>query len=244
MKKKLALLGVCAGVSLVHLVHAEESPADLQKETAVSEARQLREYRVHWSRGHQDGSGRRNVVNRVTAPVSRGSQPDKASPVPGSVPAHKGMTNIRAVIYGNQFSLLRWQYKGKEYEALSNVNFHHLTGFSTFEADGALYGINMFVSDAPEVSDYPGEKAVADLPGLATGGAQCVLVKGDGRNDEAMKIVDLLHRLYDAEKDDLVASYRTRQAKQTAETTRKQSNEEGASKKPNVIINYWKRGNK
>ncbi|MGD9419417.1 MAG: hypothetical protein Q7R22_010775 [Verrucomicrobiota bacterium JB025] len=138
---------------------------------------------------------------------------------------------VSATVYDNEKTLLRWQlpnraendHRGRRsFEAWSNVDFLHLTGFGSFEYEGVQYDMIMGVSRMNTeawkraVEKYEYDHGVdlgyelPESPELPADGPDYVLTDGDASDLEGLEVMDGLHALYAKERETLVAAYEGR----------------------------------
>jgi hypothetical protein len=116
---------------------------------------------------------------------------------------------LSASVVDGKMSFVRWYHEGEEFQAWSNVNFNHLSGFAEFESDKARYGFIMAVgdisSDKERKFEWPGKP-----PELGVDYPAFTLVKGDESAGDALAMMIALHDLYENEQDKLVAAHEGR----------------------------------
>ena len=154
---------------------------------------------------------------------------------------------LSATIYDQQISYVQWLFEKKNFEAWSNLNFNHLSGFTQFQGRGQKYTVMMALTNSTakyleqSATEYPEElrfQAPEGLTSLEEWGPGYMLVAGDESNDEAMKLMDALHDLYDNEGSRLKAACEER------ERNRIQREEELRRNPPvkeDVTIHMWKK---
>ena len=158
------------------------------------------------------------------------------------------MIGLEATIYGkgkNKFTELKLHHHEKTYRAWTNVNFHHMEGFSAFRANGREY---FFLLSATTASNDKGKRLTAadakkaGCPVRRLRKNRPVFVftgKHTPENAEAREIFHDLHTLYRKEKRQLVSAYQLRK-KNAAIRLAKRADEEPPRPK-DITIHFWKR---
>lgn len=116
---------------------------------------------------------------------------------------------LSASVVNGKATFVRWYHEGEEYQAWSNVNFNHLSGFAEFESDRTRYAFIMAVGDITT-----GKERKLEWPGkpteLGVDYPAFTLVKGDESKGDALAMMIALHDLYENEQDKLVAAHEGR----------------------------------
>jgi len=116
---------------------------------------------------------------------------------------------LSASVVDGKASFVRWYHDGEEFQAWSNVNFNHLSGFAEFESDRTRYSFIMAVgdisTDRERKLEWPGKP-----PELGVDYPAFTLVKGDESKGNALAMMIALHDLYENEQDKLVAAHEGR----------------------------------
>lgn len=154
---------------------------------------------------------------------------------------------LSVTVYDHQISYVQWWYKNEKFEAWSNVDFNHLGGFSQFQGRGRKYSFMMGIGNSSmerlkenaiqylEVIRY---QMPENLPTLGEWGPGYMLVSGDESNDEAMRVMDALHDLYDNDTLRLKAAYEKREKNRVL---REEELRRNPPVKENVNIYMWKK---
>lgn len=116
---------------------------------------------------------------------------------------------LSATVVDGRATFVRWYHEGEEYQAWSNVNFNHLSGFAEFESDRTRYAFIMavgdIITDKKHKLEWPGKP-----PELGVDYPAFTLVKGDESKGDALAMMIALHDLYENEQDKLVAAHKGR----------------------------------
>ena len=116
---------------------------------------------------------------------------------------------LSATVVDGKMTFVRWYHEGEEFQAWSNINFNHLSGFAEFESDKARYGFIMAVGDISSAMErkfeWPGKP-----PDLGVDYPAFTLVRGDESKGDALAMMIALHDLYENEQDKLVAAHEGR----------------------------------
>jgi len=141
--------------------------------------------------------------------------------------------SVSATVVDHRATRLHWRHNGKIYEAWSNVDFNHLTGFARFKVDGRYYdpyfGIGNTSSEMEDVEKAP------DFP---TRQPTFILTRGDAGDTDALEGVEALHTLYRAERGRLKTAYEKREM---TSLERQRYLEANPPKPRDVTIQFWKR---
>jgi len=116
---------------------------------------------------------------------------------------------LSATVVDGKATFVRWYHEGEEFQAWSNVDFNHLSGFAEFESDNTRYGFIMAVgdisTDKERKFEWPGKP-----PELGVDYPAFTLVKGDESKGDAVAMMIALHDLYENEQEKLVAAHEGR----------------------------------
>ena len=114
---------------------------------------------------------------------------------------------LSASVVDGKATFVRWYHDGEEFQAWSNVNFNHLSGFAEFESNRTRYSFIMAVGDISTAkggkSEWPGKP-----PELGVDYPAFTLIKGDQSKGDALAMMIALHDLYENEQDKLVAAHK------------------------------------
>lgn len=141
--------------------------------------------------------------------------------------------SLSATVVDHRATRLRWIHEGKIYEAWSNVDFNHLTGFTRFKVDGRYYDPYFGIGNTS--SEMEGVEKAPDFP---TREPTFILTRGDAGNAAALEGVEALHALYRVERGRLKAAYEKREL---ARLKRQRYLEANPPKPEDVTIQFWKR---
>lgn len=118
---------------------------------------------------------------------------------------------LSAIVYDHKRTLLRWLAPGKpgqDMTAWSNVDFNHLGGFTTFQANGMCFSLILCLDNQNSgATTDDAEVPPPDLPALSTAGPAYVVTAGDANDMAASAVITGLHDLYQAEAPRLQAAY-------------------------------------
>ena len=185
-------------------------------------------------------AGRKFTIHRVERPGPRPSgeiplaaaQPELQGAVAAAALPAKNPFFLSATVVDNWATYLRWSYRGQRYAAWSNINFHHLTGFSEFRKGAKHFLPVLAVGNAVSSPNR------YQLPATVVLGVPAFnLVEGDANNAAALELVGALHELY------LVEGPRLREACQLREQRiRERQLAAQANPEPpkDIVLRYWK----
>ena len=144
---------------------------------------------------------------------------------------------LSASVVDGKASFVRWYHEGEEFQAWSNVNFNHLSGFSEFESDRKSYHFIMAVGDISTAkgrkSEWPGKP-----PELGVAYPAFTLIKGDKSKGDALAIMIALHDLYENEQDKLTAAH---QGRLRASAEREAWLRANPPQPQDTVIQFWPR---
>ncbi len=132
---------------------------------------------------------------------------------------------VSATVYDHEKTLVRWwipadrerDLEPRNFEAWSNIDFLHLTGFGSFEYEGITYSLLMAAGAIDteawreRMASSGRELELPESPELPADRPAYVVTEGDATDAEGTAIMDGLHALYAKEKDRLVAAYEGRE---------------------------------
>lgn len=151
---------------------------------------------------------------------------------------------ISATVFDHEHTFLRWtvmghEGKAEEFEAWSNLDFHHFTGFTSYEVDGIQFGLIMGIGDSTGGADE--KRVLRGLPKLSKDKPSYKITKGDRSNLEAVTLIRGLHELYREEGSLLERAYRGRERARIAQEAEMKAN---PPKPRDVTIRFWLGGRK
>jgi hypothetical protein len=123
---------------------------------------------------------------------------------------------ISATVYDRSLTKLRWWYEGREYEAVSNIDFNYMRPASYFKGSSAFYFLLMGIGNENSAQTarrnrvIGGKAMVEELPSHLSfpQGKSSYLVTGERVGDTAAyKLLDELHQYFDQNKESLIATY-------------------------------------
>lgn len=147
---------------------------------------------------------------------------------------------VSATVYDGQATQVMWWHKNEPFVAWSNLDWNVMGGFHQFEGKGQRFS---FIMGAGATSSRARQLRepdfrLPDLPNLTVEGPSYVLVSGDKEDEVAIKFIDVLHDLYEAEGPRLIAARVTRdQNREKAEAKLKAN----PPKPKDTVIQYWRR---
>jgi len=145
--------------------------------------------------------------------------------------------SLSATVVDHRATKLQWRHDGEIYEAWSNVDFNHLTGFTLFKLDGRYYdpyfGIGNVSSEIEGADIWPGK-----IPAFSTKEPTFILVEGDASDAAAIEGVEALHALYRVEHERLKTAYEKRKQ---ARIERQRYLKANPPRPKDVRIQFWKR---
>jgi len=141
--------------------------------------------------------------------------------------------SLSATVVDHRATRLHWRHNGKIYEAWSNVDFNHLTGFTRFKVDGRYYDPYFGIGNTS--SEMEGVEKAPDFP---TRQPTFILTRGDAGDTDALEGVEALHTLYRAERGRLKTAYEKREM---TSLERQRYLEANPPKPRDVTIQFWKR---
>jgi len=150
--------------------------------------------------------------------------------------AHTTSLFLSASVVDNRATLLRWWDGGKEYQAWSNVNFKHLTGFSSFSKGARHFATFMGVGDVSSASLREGSifRIPSDLP---TGAANFIMVRGAANESEGYGAIVALHELYASDGERLREAYVLRMKREKDADAKRRANPPAPK---DIVLNFWK----
>lgn len=152
---------------------------------------------------------------------------------------HKGskLILLSASVVDGKATFVRWYHDGEEFQAWSNVNFNHLSGFAEFESDRTRYSFIMAVGDISTTTEleleWPGKP-----PELGVDYPAFTLVKGDESKVDALAMMIALHDLYENEQDKLVAAH---EGRLRASAEREAWLRANPPQQKDTVIQFWRR---
>ena len=144
---------------------------------------------------------------------------------------------LSATVVDGEMTFVRWYHEGEEFQAWSNVNFNHLSGFAEFESNRTRYSFIMAVGD---ISTAKGRKSVwpGKPPELGVDYPAFTLVKGDESKGDALAMMIALHDLYENEQDKLVAAH---EGRLRASAEREAWLRANPPQPKDTVIQFWRR---
>jgi hypothetical protein len=144
---------------------------------------------------------------------------------------------LSASVVDGKATFVRWYHDGEEFQAWSNVNFNHLSGFAEFESGRKRYHFIMAVGDISTAkgskSEWPGKP-----PELGVDYPAFTLIKGDKSMGDALAMMIALHDLYENEQDKLVNAHKSRLR---ASTEREAWLRANPPQPQDTVIQFWPR---
>lgn len=156
-----------------------------------------------------------------------------------AVARHRGatLTFVSALVVADGASFIRWFHEGEEFQAWSNVDFHHLIGLTAIEKDGRRHSMILAVSDlrphAQRSLLWPGvpPEFGVDYPAF-------LLVKGDPGHAEGLEPMIGLHDHYEENLQEILVAHE-RRVRVFAD--REAAREDAASRPQETVIRFWPR---
>jgi len=108
---------------------------------------------------------------------------------------------VSATVYDERITRVMWWHKNEPFVAWSNMDWNVMSGFHEFEGRGQRFLMIMGVG-AGKVAAHQAndpEFTLPELPDLLSEGPKYLLVSGNEENEVALKFMDALHDLYEAE---------------------------------------------
>lgn len=144
---------------------------------------------------------------------------------------------LSATVVDGKATFLRWWHEGEEYEAWSNVDFNHFSGFAEFEAGEKHYAYMLAVGNFSSAGDrnltWPGKP-----PELGVDYPAFTIVKGDTTKANALAMMVSMHDLYENEREKLVAAHESRVHEQAKQEAWLKAN---PPKPKDTVIQFWRR---
>ncbi|WP_411845689.1 hypothetical protein AAFN60_18925 [Roseibacillus persicicus] len=150
---------------------------------------------------------------------------------------------VSATVYDGEKTYLRWWHEGQSFEAWSNLDFNHLSGFHEFKGRGKRFAFFMGLGNVDtknsklEISHPQGPR----LPELSERGPAYFLLEGDETNEDALIFMDVLHDLYEKDSDRLKKAHEERVKNRQI---REEELRKNPPKKENAKFYFWKKGEK
>ncbi len=144
---------------------------------------------------------------------------------------------LSASVVDGKATFVRWYHDGEEFQAWSNVNFNHLSGFAEFESYRTRYHFIMAVgdisTDKEHNTEWPGKplELGVDYPAFT-------LMKGDESKGDALAMMIALHDLYENEQDKLVAAH---EGRLRASAEREAWLRANPPQPKDTVIQFWRR---
>jgi hypothetical protein len=143
---------------------------------------------------------------------------------------------LSATVVDNRATLLRWWEGGKEYQAWSNLDFKHLTGFASF-SKGERHFVNFMGVGDISSSAFRNDTMFEIPADLQTGAPHFRMIHGTAGESEGYDAIVALHQLYATDGNRLRAAYAQRIARQ------KKTEAELRANPPipkDIVLNFWK----
>jgi len=144
---------------------------------------------------------------------------------------------LSASVVDGKATFLRWWHEGEEYEAWSNVNFNHFSGFAEFEAGEKHYAYMMAVGNFSSAGDR-NLGWLGKPPELGMNYPAFTIVKGDTSKADAMAMMVSMHDLYENERGKLVAAHESRVREQAKQEAWLKAN---PPRPKDTVIQFWRR---
>lgn len=164
--------------------------------------------------------------------------------IPSAHSSESFMAIVEATVYDSQYTKIRFSAPRVEeeerevYVVWSNINWHHLEGFSSFTSPGYHFSFILLASDA-RLFDAEGNSLVVipdELKSKSRRVPHYFLEQGDSENTAVLNFLEQIHKLYILNKPDLRQAHFSR-----LENARKRQREI-ESKPPEdekIKILYW-----
>lgn len=179
------------------------------------------------------------IYDRVVPPsFSAPAVPPKPDAVPQRgqpAPAEEKQSVVLflfATVYDHEFTVLRWSWEGREYQAVSNMDFNYLTGLGMIETEDRVFSLLMGLANESREQfqarrqtalqqGWPAEalQRLPSPPPAAVPRPAYWLVSPDPAvpvASGALAGIDALHRYFEANKAALIAAFERWQAEQAA----------------------------
>lgn len=144
---------------------------------------------------------------------------------------------LSATVVDGRATFLRWWHEGEEYEAWSNVDFNHFSGFAEFEAGEKHFAYMMAVGNVSPAGDR-NLAWVGKPPELGVDYPAFTIVKGDTSKADALGMMVSMHDLYENEREKLVAAHESRVTEQAKREAWLKAN---PPKPKDTVIQFWRR---
>jgi hypothetical protein len=144
---------------------------------------------------------------------------------------------LSATVVDGKATFLRWWHEGEEFEAWSNVDFNHFSGFAEFEAGEKHYAYMMAVGNFSSAGDRK-LTWLGKPPELGVDYPAFTIVKGDTAKADALAMMVSMHDLYENEREKLVAAHDSRVREQAKQEAWLKAN---PPKPKDTVIQFWRR---
>lgn len=203
-------------------------------------------------------NGRRVLLSEVEKPVlpeRRSTKKPTEPPTPEEIEQFKENAEkflwftAVATVYGENTFVTWWSHnegENKKFTCWSNIDWHHLSGFSAFRAfdqkfDFLLLPSNGSLPDLERIQREEGEafpipKCPSTLTSLEENGPLYALMSGVDTNQSAMNFIEGIHELYAKKSEQLQAAHFSR--KEQWEIGKREL-KENPPEKEDVVIHYW-----
>ena len=151
---------------------------------------------------------------------------------------------VSPTIYAGETSFVQWWCEGEQFEAWSNVDFNLLGGFHEVQGRGSRYTFVMSITNVKREryqellsENFEGNRPeFPELPTVAEFGPGYLLTKGDDSNEDALRVMDIFHDLFEKEQIRLQEAYEQREQNRVLR-------EEDLRKNPPIekdtVIHFW-----
>ena len=156
---------------------------------------------------------------------------------------------ISCTIYDDTHTLIRGMTRtdniSHQWEAWSNINFHHFTALPTFQKNGESYSLIFAFNDENTVRTAARfvrrgkiytPPAIPSLPGDPIVDPQFIVITGKPNAADLLPII-ALHELYQDHHKDLISEYRRIKIEREREAAERLANP--PDPKPDLIIQHW-----
>jgi hypothetical protein len=143
---------------------------------------------------------------------------------------------LSATVVDGKATFLRWWSEGEEYEAWSNVDFNHFSGFAEFDAGEKHYAFMMAVGNLS--SEGGRSEWLGKPPELGVDYPAFTITKGDTSKVDALAAMVSMHDLYENEREKLVAAHESRVSEQAKQEAWLKAN---SPKPKDTVIQFWRR---
>ncbi len=141
-----------------------------------------------------------------------------------------------ATVFDRDVTELHWCAGGREYRALSNIDFNYFTVLGQIETENTVYGLMLAIGN--ESSEALDSELGPLVSRLSNARSEYILIDGKEQDvpDASLAGLDALHVYFDAHRQKLIDAYVKREADRVAE---EQWIRDHPPVPKDTVINFW-----